>query len=110
MHRCLVRHGFLAVGMFLLTCGAAAAQTISGVVTDTSGAVLPGVTVEATNAATQQVRSATTDDGGRYVIADLQPGQLCGGLYAGGFFPVNASRHHVDVRFHRDCRHAARGR
>ncbi len=45
-----------------MTCGAATAQTISGVVTDTSGGVLPGVTVEATNTATRQVRTATTDE------------------------------------------------
>ena len=88
MHRCLVRHGLLAVGIFLLTCGAATAQTISGVVTDTSGGVLPGVTVEATNTATRQVRTATTDESGRYVVANLQPGRYSVTYRLEGFAPV----------------------
>jgi hypothetical protein len=71
--------------VFLLTCGAAAAQSISGVVKDTSDAVLPGVTVEATNAATQQVRSATTDMAGRYVITGLQPGNYAVSFTLPGF-------------------------
>ena len=64
-----VRHALIAVAVFLLTCGTAAAQTISGVVTDASGGVLPGVTVEARNLANQQARTVTTDGAGRYVIA-----------------------------------------
>ena len=85
MHTYLVRHGLLPVALFFLTCGAAAAQTISGVVTDTSGAVLPGVTVEARNAATQQVRTSVTDDVGRYVIANLQPGNYAVTYTLSGF-------------------------
>lgn len=89
MHRCLVRHGLVGVAVFLLTCSATAAQTISGVVTDTSSAVLPGVTVEATNAATQQVRSATTDVAGRYVISGLQPGNYAVAFTLQGFSSAN---------------------
>ncbi|MDO8795879.1 MAG: carboxypeptidase-like regulatory domain-containing protein, partial [Vicinamibacterales bacterium] len=50
---------------------AALAQTsaIAGVVKDTSGAVLPGVTVEASSPALiERVRSAVTDDSGQYRI------------------------------------------
>ena len=43
-----------------------ATGTISGTVTDTTGAVLPGVEVSITNAGTAQVRLAITGDGGRY--------------------------------------------
>ena len=56
---------------------AAMAQTsaIGGVVKDTSGAVLPGVTVEASSPALiEKVRSAVTDGTGQYKITTLRPG------------------------------------
>jgi hypothetical protein len=70
-----------AVSLFvllLLLPGLAAAQQASGIaglVRDTSGAVLPGVTVEAASPVLiEKVRSAVTDGGGRYSIVDLRPG------------------------------------
>jgi hypothetical protein len=52
-----------------------AQASITGIVRDTSGAVLPGVTVEAASPAIiEKVRSATTDGTGRYLIQDLRPG------------------------------------
>ena len=59
----------------------AAAQTqittgvIQGVVTDSSGAVLPGVDVEARNADTNLVRNLVTDRDGRFVALQLPPGR-----------------------------------
>ena len=56
---------------------AAAAQTsgIAGEVKDSSGAVLPGVTVEvASPALIEKVRSATTDGSGRFTVTSLRPG------------------------------------
>lgn len=48
---------------------------ISGVVRDASGAVLPGVTVEAASPALiEKVRTAITDSEGLYNIVDLRPG------------------------------------
>ncbi len=48
---------------------------IAGVVRDTSGAVMPGVTVEAVSPALiERVRSVTTDSQGLYRIVDLRPG------------------------------------
>ena len=48
---------------------------IAGVVRDTSGGVLPGVTVEvASPALIEKVRSAVTDGEGQYKIVDLRPG------------------------------------
>lgn len=50
-------------------------SAISGVVRDSSGGVLPGVTVEATSPSLiEKVRTAVTDGQGRYVIGDLVPG------------------------------------
>ena len=48
---------------------------IAGVVRDTTGAVLPGVTVEAASPALiEKTRSAVTDSQGQYKIVDLRPG------------------------------------
>ena len=48
---------------------------LTGIVTDTSGAVLPGVMVEARSPVLiEQVRSSVTDETGRYRIVDLRPG------------------------------------
>ncbi len=52
-----------------------AQATLSGLVRDTSGAVLPGVTVEASSPVLiEKVRSGITDGTGRYTIPDLRPG------------------------------------
>jgi hypothetical protein len=66
----------LVVGVFLVVPSLAHAQaTITGIVKDNSGAVLPGVTVEAASPALiEKTRVATTDDGGRYRIVDLRTG------------------------------------
>jgi hypothetical protein len=48
---------------------------MTGVVRDESGAVLPGVTVEAASPALiEKVRVAVTDSQGLYRIVDLRPG------------------------------------
>jgi hypothetical protein len=59
--------------------GSALAQTalgsIAGVVRDATGAVLPGVTVEASSPALiEKVRAAQTDAEGRYQVIELRPG------------------------------------
>ena len=57
------------------TALAQSGTTISGTVKDTSGAVLPGVTVEAASPALiEKVRTSVTDSEGRYTIVDLRPG------------------------------------
>ena len=51
------------------------AASVVGVVRDTSGAVLPGVTVEvASPVLIERVRASTTDGQGLYRIVDLRPG------------------------------------
>ena len=48
---------------------------IAGVARDPSGAMLPGVTVEAASPALiEKVRSVATDDSGQYKVVDLRPG------------------------------------
>src|SRR5882724_2324485 len=54
---------------------ASAQASLAGVVKDESGAVLPGVTVEAASPALiEGVRAVTTDEQGRYRIEALRPG------------------------------------
>jgi len=66
---------FLLAGVFWLPDSAAAQSQINGVIRDESGGVLPGVTVEASSPVLiEKVRSAVSDDQGRYNIIDLRPG------------------------------------
>src|SRR5437588_12237219 len=60
-----------------LWMSAQTAQTgaVSGQVTDPSGSVLPGVTVKVTSNSTGQVREASTQGNGRYLVPLLPPGQ-----------------------------------
>ncbi len=69
----------ITLGLLYLSSPALAqgtsAASIAGTVTDASGAVLPGVTVEASSPALiEQVRTATTDERGQYRIVELRPG------------------------------------
>ena len=55
--------------------GQAETGNIIGTVRDTSGAVLPGVSVEAASPALiERTRTAVSDEGGRYRIGELRPG------------------------------------
>src|SRR6187401_3495766 len=71
-----VKSVLLAVGFLIaLPLGAYAQASLSGLVRDASGAVLPGVTVEASSPVLiEKARSAVSDDAGRYTISDLRPG------------------------------------
>ena len=67
--------GTIVTIVLLLPSMARAQASITGVVKDASGAVLPGVTVEAASPALiEKVRSVATDGTGQYRIVDLRPG------------------------------------
>src|SRR5262245_59457101 len=77
------------VAFVLLPLSALAQGSIAGVVRDTSGAVLPGVTVEATSPALiEKVRSVATDTTGQYKIVDLRPGTYSVTFTLAGFSSV----------------------
>jgi hypothetical protein len=78
-NRCVALLGAAVVTFVSLLSGSIAAQQspsgIAGLVRDASGAVLPGVTVEAASPALiEKVRSVVSDGEGRYRIVDLRPG------------------------------------
>ena len=74
MRKCL--WGVLLVAVvFLLPSSASAQASIAGSTRDTSGAALPGVTVEASSPALiEKVRTAVSDERGLFRIVNLPPG------------------------------------
>ena len=62
-------------------------SAISGVVSDPTGASVPGITVTVTNRETGLQRAAKTDDEGRYNFPQLQPGNYSVTVQAEGFEP-----------------------
>src|ERR1041385_9000316 len=79
-----------AIALTLIMPALAFAQaSISGTVKDASGAVLPGVTVEAaSDVLIEKVRSAATDGNGRFQIIDLRPGKYTVTFTLTGFSTV----------------------
>lgn len=75
--------------LLLLTAGSLAAQistaTLTGSVSDGTGAAVAGATVEARNTSTQLVRTANADGSGEYVIPDLSPAHYKVTFRAAGF-------------------------
>ena len=66
-----------------------AQATITGTVKDTSGALLPGVTVEASSPALiEKVRAAVSDGTGQYRIENLRPGMYTVKFVLTGFSTV----------------------
>jgi hypothetical protein len=71
----LIVMGSAALVLVLAPSRGAAQSVIAGAVKDTSGAVMPGVTVEASSTALiEKTRTAVTDGAGQYRIIDLRPG------------------------------------
>jgi hypothetical protein len=79
----------LLAALVLLPSAALAQGTLQGVVTDTSGAVLPGVTIEAASPALiEGVRSTVTGGEGRFTITALRPGTYAISFVLPGFATV----------------------
>jgi hypothetical protein len=75
MRRVVLCTALLWAAVLLLPRTSHAQVAIAGVVKDTTGAVMPGVTVEASSPALiEKTRSVVTDTAGQYKIVDLSPG------------------------------------
>ena len=70
---------WLAVPLLLLVAVSAFGQglfaTVAGTVSDSSGALIPGVTIKATAVETSVVKTTVTNEAGAYNFADLLPGK-----------------------------------
>jgi hypothetical protein len=97
------RAWFLVLAALLTLPTAAGAQvlgTVAGNVKDASGAVLPGVTVEASSPALiEKVRTAVTDGNGQYQIVNLPPGVYSVTFTLPGFATVKRDALDVSVNF-----------
>lgn len=97
--------GLVCLGcVTVILCGTspvfAQSSGIAGVVRDSSGAVLPGVTVEASSPALiEQSRTAVTDTQGRYNIVDLRPGVYTVTFTLTGFSTVRRSEIQLPAAF-----------
>ena len=88
-----IRDFVIRTVLFLTTVcclsGRATAQTVNGTfhgtVSDSSGAILPGATVEVKNASTDLVRQTTTTGDGFYTITQLPPGHYAINASKSGF-------------------------
>src|SRR5215475_4703888 len=73
----------------LLSCASAFAQdfraTLTGTVTDPSGAAVPNASVKATNTGTNAMKEVKTTSDGVYTIPYLDPGQYDVEVTASGF-------------------------
>ena len=85
-----VLRAVIATTVVLAVPVAAMAQaSITGIVRDASGAVLPGVTVEAASPALiERTRAVVTDGSGQYRIVDLRPGDYTVTFTLTGFSTV----------------------
>src|SRR5688572_23557001 len=87
---CRVEFWFVPLVLFVLSANVSAQSTgsIAGLVSDETGSVLPGVTVEARSPALiEQIRTVVTDDAGRYRIEALRPGTYSVTFQLAGFAP-----------------------
>ena len=77
-----------------------AQSVITGVVTDATGGVLPGVTVEAASPVLiEKVRTVTTDDKGAYRVTDLRPGTYTVTFTLPGFSTVVRDSFRLEADF-----------
>ncbi len=93
----LLTLGFLAIPAI---SNAQALGTIAGAVKDASGAILPGVTVEASSSALiEKVRTVVSDGAGQYRIVNLPPGNYVITFTLPGFSTVKREGIEVSPNF-----------
>src|SRR5262245_7680485 len=89
MRRVVICMAVLCAGVLLAPATVSAQTGIAGVVRDTTGAVMPGVTVEASSPALiEKSRVAISDSAGQYKIVDLPPGTYAVTFSLAGFKSV----------------------
>src|SRR5215218_4461181 len=89
----------LLVSMFSAVAFAQSTTTgsIGGVVTNPNKEVVPGAAVAVRNIGTNKEDSATTDDTGRFKVANLQPGNYAVAVNSSGFSPMTVENVVVEI-------------
>ena len=99
--RSVVAAVFAAVLLFGLAAPSAEAQvlygSLTGLVTDQSGATIPGAEITATNTQTGQVLTSTSDPSGRYSFVNIQAGSYDVRFAAQGFRTLTQTGVQVNV-------------
>src|SRR6185437_6278496 len=80
---------FLALAVCACALLGQALTSLTGSVSDPSGAVIPGAAITITNDATHATRQATADSGGRYSFLQVEPGTYTVTAKAPGFAQVS---------------------
>ena len=92
------KYGFIlfavltAVTPCLLQAQSGTSSAISGTVTDSSGAVVPGAAVTATEANTRGTRTGTTDGSGHYLFSQVNPGTYKVTVQGSGFAAASSAQ------------------
>src|SRR5258705_13352512 len=100
----IVKVSMCVLGALLILSAHTSAQTlptgIAGVVRDTTGAVMPGVSVEAASEALiEKVRTVVSDEHGEYKIIDLRPGTYTVTFTLTGFSTVRREQVELPTGF-----------
>ena len=99
--RALVVSIALLMALLAFSSGSFAQSTtdgaIGGVVTDQSGAVVPGANITARNLGTGSTATGTTDGNGRYLVGHLRPGTYSLEVSAKGLAEYKATNITVEV-------------
>ncbi len=97
----IVKFLFLSLLVFSFSAAALAQSTttgsVGGVVTNPNKEVVPGATVTVRNIGTNREDTATTDDTGRFKVANLQPGNYAVTVNSTGFSPSTMENVVVEV-------------
>src|SRR5438876_11491785 len=84
-NRLLVIAGLVCLLLALIAPAQDFRATITGVVTDQSGAAVPGATVKVTRINTNETEETKTNAGGRYTVPYLNPAEYNVEITASGF-------------------------
>src|SRR5215204_3292286 len=97
----LAKLSFVTLLVFALSAVALAQSTttgsIGGVVTNPNKEVVAGASITAKNLGTNKEDTATTDDTGRFKVANLQPGVYAVTVNSSGFSPMTVEAVTVEV-------------
>ena len=93
---------FLCLGILLLSAGGAwgqtsSAGTVAGLVTDEQNAAIPTTVVKLTDMSTNVVQSTITNNEGRYVFGQVQPGKYNLSFGKEGFTSYRVDSQQVDI-------------